>query len=178
MFLGGKQSNRVDYPIYTLSTLSSFFSKYRVLYHLSSLLTCFCQSFLTEMNQFKTDNRTVRVIRVEVHTTGAWPNGMNDNHWSIYLQIQQSGSRSYEHDSKSQRFHGIIHIIFTRIRAHHVRHQILGLFDSLECVDWKNIPGYVEQRSWSLLNVWRRFWMSLVDVSAKLNGKLYRFADH
>lgn len=33
------------------------------------------------------DNRVVMSVRVVVHSMGAWPNQMSDNHWSIYLLL-------------------------------------------------------------------------------------------
>lgn len=33
------------------------------------------------------DSRMVMSVRVVVHSTGAWPNLMSDNHWSIYLLL-------------------------------------------------------------------------------------------
>ena len=44
------------------------------------------------MTSFTSDNRIVTSVRVVVHTTGSWPNGMSDNHWSIYLLLQTDSS--------------------------------------------------------------------------------------
>ena len=44
------------------------------------------------MVQPKLDTRAVTVVRVVVHTIGAWPNGMSDNHWSIYLLMADGQS--------------------------------------------------------------------------------------
>ena len=36
--------------------------------------------------EVRKDDRIVDIVRIIVHTIGAWPNGrMSDNHWSVYL---------------------------------------------------------------------------------------------
>ena len=35
------------------------------------------------------DARPVNTARVIVHNVGRWPNGMCDNHWSIYLLLEE-----------------------------------------------------------------------------------------
>ena len=39
---------------------------------------------------FTNDTRVVTTVRVVVHTTGPWPNGMSDNHWSIFLLLAEN----------------------------------------------------------------------------------------
>ena len=44
------------------------------------------------MASFGNDKRIIDKVRVVVHTTGPWPNGMSDNHWSIYLLLANDTS--------------------------------------------------------------------------------------
>lgn len=43
--------------------------------------------------EFSKDARSVKSARVVVHTLGTWPNGtMSDNHWSIYLILDNNAT--------------------------------------------------------------------------------------
>lgn len=45
------------------------------------------------MAHYEEDDRIIERVRIVVHTTGSWPNGMSDNHWSLYLLLKnESGS--------------------------------------------------------------------------------------
>ena len=54
------------------------------------------------MSELYHDTRIVEKVRVVVHTTGAWPNGMSDNHWSIYF-ILSGGVSSIRMNMSAER---------------------------------------------------------------------------
>ena len=73
--------------------------------HFTTLLTCLLLGISLPTIQLRkfvlhsdymdlhNDTRSVQGVRVVVHSSGIWPNGnMSDNHWSIYLLLQDNDS--------------------------------------------------------------------------------------
>jgi hypothetical protein len=54
---------------------------------------CLSANMSTPMNSatVQTDSRSVTLVRVVAHTTGAAGPTISDNHWSIYLVLPNSG---------------------------------------------------------------------------------------